>query len=395
MKVLHVIPSLAAAHGGPSKALPLMAEALAGHGIQVDVATTDDDGPGKTLDSIPHSAPVQQNGFRVFYFHKQTEFYKVSIPMFLWLVKHVSDYDLVHIHAVFSFSTIAAGWACRMRRVPYIVRPLGVLNTWGMRNRRRLIKAWSFRLLDKPVLDHAAAIHYTARQELNEAAPLNIDSRPVVIPLGIHLQPFESLPSPAEFHTRFPETLGKPVVLFLSRLDPKKNIELLLDAFQKVDPPAHLVIAGSGNSDYVARLKARAADLRLQNRVTWTGHLEGEEKLSALAAATLFVLPSHSENFGIALLEAMAAGCACLSSPGVALGVDASTQDAVKVVPPRSDEWTNAINALLMSPESRHRLGQRAQSTSRNRYSTQAMSEALALLYTSLDSRHPTELRVR
>ena len=120
LKVLHVIPSLSPVHGGPSFVLPVMARALADRGIEVDVACTDDDGPGRRLAGIPLEVAVQRNGFRVFYFPKQTDFYKVSLPLMTWLEEHVSEYDVVHVHAVFSFSTIAAGRAARRHGVPYI-----------------------------------------------------------------------------------------------------------------------------------------------------------------------------------------------------------------------------------------------------------------------------------
>ncbi len=375
-------------------ALPMMARALAARGIQVDVATTDDDGPGRRLKDMPQGAPVEQEGFRVFYFPKQTEFYKVSIPLWIWLCRNVTKYDVVHVHAVFSFSTLAAGWACRLRRVPYIVRPLGVLNAWGMNNRRRWIKTLSFRLLDKPVLDHASAIHYTSAQEADEAARLGLRARSVVIPLGIDLKPFLSLPSPELFTTRFPETAGRPVILFLSRLDPKKNVELLLEAMtrlgsEKSNPirpnptgsDSLLVIAGSGTPAYVAELKARAWALGLEKRVVWAGHLEGDVKLSALAAATVYVLPSHSENFGIALLEAMAAGLACVSTAGVALAVEAANEEAVLLSEGAPQKLAGMLNRLLSNPSERHALEVAAAQLAQRKYSSEVMSKSLESLY--------------
>ncbi|MDZ4401079.1 glycosyltransferase [Prosthecobacter sp.] len=377
-------------------ALPAMARALAARGIRVDVATTDDDGPGRRLKEVPHGVPVDQEGFRVFYFPKQTEFYKVSIPLLIWLRRHVADYDVVHVHAVFSFSTLAAGWACRLRGVPFIVRPLGVLNTWGMNNRRRWIKTLSFRLLDKPVLDHASAIHYTSRQEADEAARLGIRARAAVIPLGMDLGPFSSLPSPELFTARFPATAGRPIILFLSRLDPKKNVELLLEAMARLGPQSDpirpnptesdpiLVIAGSGAPAYVAELKARAHDLGLEKQVVWAGHLEGDMKLSALAAATVYVLPSHSENFGIALLEAMAAGLACVSTAGVALAVEAANEEAVLLSGGDPQKLAEILRRLLSNPSERHVLGVAAAQLALTTYSSDAAAESLGTLYGSI-----------
>ncbi|WP_395746997.1 glycosyltransferase [Prosthecobacter sp.] len=384
MSVLHVIPSLSVAHGGPSKALPMMARALAEEGVRVDVATTDDDGPGRRLREVPQGGAQQREGFRVFYFRKLTEFYKISPGLLLWLFRQVKEYDVVHVHAVFSFATLAAAWACRLRGVPYVVRPLGVLNNWGMNNRRWWLKALSFRLLDKPLLDHAAAIHYTSQQEADEAARLRIRAPDVVIPLGMDLTALQSLPAPDLFTSQFPAAAGRPVILFLSRLDPKKNVELLLEAFALLaaaEPAPLLVVAGGGTPAYLAGLQARAEALGVARRVLWTGHVEGMLKLSLLAAASVYVLPSHSENFGIALLEAMGAGLPCISTPGVALATEAAPQNAVLLCAPEPPALAAALGGLLGSAPERQRLGAAAAQLARGQYSAEAAGRALKQLY--------------
>lgn len=378
----------------------MMSRALAARGIQVDVATTDDDGPGGRMSDTPLGVPVEQEGFRVFYFAKQTEFYKVSIPLLIWLCRNVTKYDVVHVHAVFSFSTLAAGWASWLRGVPYIVRPLGVLNAWGMNNRRRWLKTLSFRLLDKPVLDHASAIHYTSHQEAAEAARLGIRAHAVMIPLGMDMTPFLSLPPPELFTARFPETAGRPIILFLSRLDPKKNIELLLEAMAQLGAEESnpiqpiptgsaplLVIAGSGALAYVAELQARALAMGLEKQVVWAGHLEGDVKLSALAAATVYVLPSHSENFGIALLEAMAAGLPCISTPNVALAADMNRlqEGCIYVETSGNSVGLAAMIAELLSARDHARaMGQRLRDLAHEHFSPGAMASALMKLYSEL-----------
>jgi glycosyltransferase involved in cell wall biosynthesis len=235
---------------------------------------------------------------------KQTEFYKVSLPLRRWLREHVADYDVVHVHAVFSFASSAACAAARAAGVPFIVRPLGVLNSWGMQNRRRWVKSLSFRWLDKPLLDAAAAIHFTSQAEADEAAELSIRARPAVIPAASSGRNF----------------------LFLSRIDPKKGLELLLDAFATSRAGRQgwqLVVAGAGDKPYEDALKERARASGISDRVLWTGFLEGDQRLAALAACQVFVLPSSSENFGVALLEAMAVGLPCISTEGVALAREA------------------------------------------------------------------------
>lgn len=379
MRALHVIPSLSPSQGGPSFALPAMARALAAQGVEVDVATTDDDGPGKRLAGVAHGQAVIKEGFRVFYFPKQTEFYKVSLPLRRWLRAHVREYDVVHVHTVFSFATLAAGRAAARARVPFIVRPLGVLNRWGMENRRRWLKSLSFQLLDKPVLDKAAALHFTSEQERDEAAALGIQARPVVLPLGIDLGAFGRLPLADAFRDAFPMSRGRQVVLFLSRLDPKKNVEGLLEAFARLSSDVVLAVAGAGEPAYESALKQKSADLGLTGRVAWTGRIEGDLKLSAMAAASVFVLPSHSENFGIALLEAMAAGLPCVSTLGVALA--AESEAVVKVAVDDTAALAREMARLLADAGERARLGAAVRREALDKYSMDTMGGALRALY--------------
>ena len=163
MRILHVIPSVSAAHGGPSQVLRVVTEALATEGVKVDVLTTDDDGRGRRV--VPLAVPVDEYGVTYRYFPRQTRFYRVSLPLARWVWQRVGDYDVVHVHALFSFASVAAAVAAHHRKVPYIVRPLGVLNQWGRMNRRRHVKRLSLRFIDRPVLSHAAAIQWTSELE--------------------------------------------------------------------------------------------------------------------------------------------------------------------------------------------------------------------------------------
>jgi glycosyltransferase involved in cell wall biosynthesis len=376
MRVLHVIPSLSASQGGPSVALPAMAKALEEQGMEVDVVTTDDDGVGQRLAEVPHGLALQRDGFRVFYFSKQTDFYKVSLPLLVWLIRHVRDYDVVHVHAVFSFASLAAGWMAALQGVPFIVRPLGVLSAWGMGNRRRWMKGLSFRLIDKPMLNRAAAMHYTSEQEAADAERLQLKASPVVIPLGIDVKPFDKRPEVAQQPGQ--------MVLFMSRIDPKKGIELLLAAVAKLAPQMpelRLVIAGSGEAEYIRRLQDGAEALGIGPRVFWPGFLELEGKRFNLAMASVFVLPSYSENFGIALLEAMAAGVPCIASDQVALAVDAARHDAVQVVRCDADDLSAALRQLLGDEKRREQLAKRAAEVARRHYSVESMADSLMKLY--------------
>jgi glycosyltransferase involved in cell wall biosynthesis len=382
MKVLHVIPSLSPSQGGPSFALPTMAEALVAEGCEVDVLTTDDDGPGQHL-RVKLGLPIADpRGYHVTYFPKQVEFYKVSLPMLGWLLRELPAYSVVHVHAVFSFATLAVALACRLHRVPYVVRPLGVLNHYGMKQTKRWLKRLSFWLIDRWILNGAAAIHFTSQQEQQEAAELGLKCPPAVIPLGINLAPYQTAVESGRFRAAFALPPQAFMVLFLSRIHPKKGIELLIDALAQIpDPRVVLVIAGDGEAAYRNRLHQRVIEQDLQNRVIWTGALSGDLKRSAFADADLFALPSVSENFGIALLEAMASGLACLSSPEVALAKEAADPQAICIIPRSAEKWAEAIQKLLNNPEARSQLAHKGQHLAVTAYSGQTMAQQLHVLY--------------
>jgi glycosyltransferase involved in cell wall biosynthesis len=291
---------------------------------------------------------------------------------------------VVHIHALFSFASVAAAWAARRAKVPYVVRPLGLLNSYGMTQRRALLKRLSLRTIEGPLLRDAAAVHFTSLAEQSEAESLGWPIRSVVIPLGIELPPAAS---PEQFLTRYPELQGLRRILFLSRIDPKKNLEGLLratgDVAREVADVA-LIVCGDGAPRYVARLQSLCAEPGTAGRVVWAGHVEGTMKQSALAAAELFVLPSFSENFGIAAVEALGAGLPAILGQGVAVAADVAAADAGLVVSPEPDSIAAAIRCLLLDGQRRRRAAANARGLAAEKFSTAAMASNLTRLYSRI-----------
>src|ERR1041384_4905836 len=387
LRVLHVIPSLSQEDGGPSFAMPLIGRALARAGIKVDVATTEREGETR----------VDHDALRVFSFRRQTKFYKVSRPLTKWLSAHVRDYDLVHIHSLFSYSSVRAAAIAKKNGMPYSVRPLGVLNRWGMENRRRFLKQVSFRLVERRILQDAAVIHYTSQQERIEAEKAGVEGSPAVIPIGIDVEQFRELPDASRFYEKFPQARGRDVVLFLSRLDPKKGLDLLITAFAGLrdrrrmaedrGPETRdgrsplLVIAGAGDERFVASLKRQAESSGVAGEILWTGHLNGSDKLSALAAARMFVLPSYSENFGIAAVEALAAGVSSILSDQVGIASDVKEYEAGLIPTCDARELSSAIERLLLDADFSQRIKVNARRLAEERFSLEAMSKSLVDMY--------------
>lgn len=382
MRILHVIPSVSARRGGPSVAVRAMAESVSQRGVEVHIAATDDDGPGHL--TVPLGQPIPQGGVTYWYFRRQSRFYTFSWPLTRWLAQQVAEYDLLHIHALFSYASLPASLAARRAGVPYIVRPLGTLNQWGIQHRRPLLKRLSMSLIERPLLAHAARIHYTSEQERLEAEAVGVRGPWAIFPIGVELPNPATLPPPERFLARYPYLAGRTRLLFLSRLDPKKGLELLLDAFALVhreEPETALVVAGNGESRYLVALQARAEALGIAQAVTWAGFLTGEEKHAALAAADLFVLPSHSENFGIAAVEAMAAGLPLVLSDQVAIHREVAQGGAGLITPCAVPPLTQALLTLVREPLRRAQMAQASRALAHQHFSTQAMGANLLTLY--------------
>ncbi len=380
MKVLHVIPSVSSAHGGPSTALYLMARALADAGVSVTVATTDDDGVGRRRLANCVASEIRAP-YETRRFPKQSEFYKFSTPLFRWLVAHVREYDLVHVHAMFSFPSVAGAWVARSRSVPYLIRPIGVLERYGLSKRRPRLKALSLRVIEGPLLRDAAAVQFTSATERDQAQELGLKMSSVVIPLGVEVC---SAGDPEALLKRYPFTRERRRVLFLSRIDPKKNLEGLIGALamlaRRGEGPV-LFVAGTGIEGYVESLRALATKMGIADSIVWLGHLSGEDKAAALAAAELFVLPSFSENFGLAAAEALAAGIPCVLGRGVAIAEDVTAAGAGIAVDPTPEAIADGVTFFLRDEARRAAASSAARRLAEQRYSTRRMGEELVALY--------------
>ena len=360
-----------------------LARSLSRSGIETHIATTDDNGPEQL--EVPRGVPIVEDGVTYWYFRRQTRFYTFSWPLSAWLKRHIPEFDLVHIHALFSFAALpAAFWASRSG-VPYIVRPLGTLNEWGMKNRRPWLKNLSFRLLESRILKHAALVHYTSEQERLEAGKLQVTAASEIIPNA--LPDHSDACVAGQFRARHPELEGRRIILFLSRLDTKKGLELLLQAFAKVrqeSPNAFLVLAGNGEPEFVGRLKAQAASLGIEFDVLWAGFLTGEEKWAALTDADLFVLPSHSENFGIAVLEAMAAGTPVVVSDQVGIHREVAQAKAGLIVSCDAAHLADTLLQLLNNTALRWSMGLNGKRLAQNEYSPDAVTRKLVSVYNGI-----------
>jgi len=368
MKVLHVIPSVSERSGGPATAIVPMCRALMQQGIETLLLSTTDGLP-EILDA------AEYKGVPAAFFRPQLgASFKYSPPLAAWLSTNIRNYDLTHIHAVFNHSSIAASQACRKAGVPYIIRPLGTLDPWSM-TQKSLRKLLFWQLYGKSMLQQAAAVHYTSEVEkLSTERHLGLNHGKVIA-LGIDA-------NNANSNGRM---FSEPYVLVLSRLHPKKAVEVLIDAFQSLSRNGkfanwRLVIAGDGSPDYVSKLKARVVDT---DRITFTGWLDEDKKHAMLAGASLLALPSHQENFGLCVMEALSHSVPVLVSPNVNLATEIVSANAGWISAIDKEALATRMAEALSDEDELKKRGHAGKKLSQ-KYSWENVATGLINLYTEI-----------
>lgn len=315
MRLLNVIRSVNPVLGGPAEGLRQSVAATRALGHVEEVLTLDD-----PCDEWARRFPAPMHAIG-----PAAGLYGRSDKLLPWLRANAPRYDAVVVHGLWQSTGLGVWRALRGGPVPYFVYTHGMLDPWFKREYPlKHLKKWMYwPWAEYRVLRDAAAVLFTADEEARLAAQSFwlYRATPAVIGYGVALGDPSVLGSARRFEQSWPETRGKRIVLFLGRLHPKKGGDLLIEAFAQVavaDPALHLVMAGPDDRSGVrAGLEALAQRLGIAARITWTGMLSGDDKWSALQAAELFALPSHQENFGIAVVEALALGVPVLISEKV------------------------------------------------------------------------------
>lgn len=387
LRVLQIVPSISPVYGGPSQMVRGFAQALAEAGAEVTVLTTDSNGDvDQPPLEVPLNQPVSEADYTVWYFRcAPFRRYKFSAPLLSWLWQHAHDYDIAHIHALFSPVSTAAATVARWRRLPYLLRPLGTLDPADLAKKQRLKQIYA-QLLERPNLAGAAGLHFTSPQEAEVSERFGTQPASFVIPLGVNAPP--QLPE-AEAWQRL-RTMDIPDycvrVLFLSRLDPKKGLERLIDALSALQQDGlefHFILAGGNPQDaaYEQKISDRIANSPLAGRTTLTGFVTGDDKATLLQTADLFVLPSDYENFGIAVAEAMLAGLAVVISRGVYIWPEIEASQSGWVCDSSAEALSQTLRTTLSQAGERKRRGRNARDYAESHFSWQAIATQTLDLY--------------
>lgn len=385
MRILQIVPSVSLVYGGPSQMVIGLATALAAEGVEVTLLTTDSNGDvGQPPLDVPLEKPIQQDGYEIIYFRcSPFRRYKFSIALLNWLGNHSQEYDLAHIHALFSPISTAAATLARWKNLPYILRPLGTLDPADLRKKKQL-KALYGSLLEKPNLAGAGRVHFTSTQEAKISERFGAMTKDCIVPLGVKLPEFTL--EPGQGRSKLGIELDKPLLLFMSRIDPKKGLDLLIPALIDLlnqGEEFHFILAGTNPQDpeYEKKIQEQIQGSELGNHSTITGFVGGEFKLALLQDADIFVLPSYYENFGIAVAEAMAAGTAVVISDQVHIWQEVRDAEAGWVTTCEVKALTETIKLALHHREEVNNRGEKARHYAASNYSWQAITQQMIKVY--------------
>lgn len=335
--------------GGPARIIYDHTTEALKMGHQVDILSPMS--PGDEIYDVPSGATVIpcRRTTPVSRFYRE-----FSVDLYRYLQEHIDEYDIVHIHGIWHFGSLAPFLV--KNKVPKVITIHGLLDKWAVNHHKWKKDLVTF-LYQKRILGKADLIQINNRdEEQNVTEYLGFRPRNLVtIPNGIRMEEYANLPSRGTFRRQFDLPDGKKLVLFMGRINIKKGLDLLLPAFAKyleAHDDALLVLAGPEDG-YLTETKSFIADHQLGDRIKYVGMLTDSIKLSALADADLFVLPSYSEGFSIAVLEALAAGVPALVSDRVGFGEYIRRHDAAYLSPLTVEGVREGLSVMLKNENTR------------------------------------------
>lgn len=345
MKVLHVAASLNPAWGGPTKVVTELTEALAKKGIEVSIFA-----PLENSKEICIPKGVDVKLFPKGFLSKFWTSYSSSLAKAL--MKEVFDFDLVHIHEIWHHPHYAAYKATKLARKPFVITIHGALDPWCL-NHKAFRKRVYATLIQKRILKEASGLHAITEEEVKSMSNFVNNQNIFLIPNGLNPEDFENLPERSEIELLYPGLKRKKVILFLGRIHPIKGLDLLAKAFGKLARTRNdiiLLIVGPDNYGYAKQVKQMLKIEGVMDKVIFTGILTGHMKLSVLSRADIFVLPSYSEGFSMAILEAMICGLPVIITRQCNFP-EVESVGAGKVIDPDVISLSKAMIELVDNPE--------------------------------------------
>jgi glycosyltransferase involved in cell wall biosynthesis len=363
LNIVHFFPRIRREEGGVVQVVIDLCQSLADQGHTVRLATCDGPdvpAPWRSVGHNPSFALLEKSAAVPG---------RLSTRGIADFAKLLSGTDALHLHTPWELSNLQLAKIARRADVPYIVSVHGMLDDYCMRQ-KGLKKRVFLTLGGRQMFARAAAVHFTATAEMRQATRwIPGDYLPVVQACALDLSPYEALPGPAPALKAFPQ-IAEPrqKILFLSRIHPKKGLELLIEAAALLKEQDHnfdLVIAGPGEDAYISGLKQLAANRNISHVTHFVGMVRGEVKLSLYELADVFVLPTYQENFGLVLPEALACRTPVVTTKGTDIWRELADAGA-RIVDQEPAAIAAAVGELLANDQMRTELGSRGREYVRN-----------------------------
>lgn len=357
----------------------------AGHEVTV-LATTAN---GKEELNVPIGKATLVDGVKVYYFKRLTKDHTHFSPALLWFLhqtiksekqKTKNEKIIVHIHAWWNLVSIFSCLVAKLHGVKVVLSPRGMLTSYSLTNRNSKFKDAIHSLIGKRLLKYCH-IHATSIKEQQDVAQTCTVSGITVIPNFVHFPNWAMRAVDAEETAHLPEIYK---LLFLSRVEEKKGLEILFEALSHVAIPYHLSIAGTGEQSYIDSLKNLAERLGIQQKLTWLGHVANEHKFELLAQNDLMTLTSYNENFANVVIESLAVGTPVLISEEVGLAAYVKEHELGWVSTLKTEEICDAINGSYMALYQRKNIREKAPSIIQNHFNNKNLVEIYHQMYNNL-----------
>jgi glycosyltransferase involved in cell wall biosynthesis len=389
MRILHIVGTVSPAAGGPSAVIRTLVR-YAPADIESEVATIDDP-TAPFLEGFP--CPVHALGAAPISSGKNPRQRWYNPELSRWLTANRSRFDGVIVHGLWQYTGFAAWRSLRATRehpaTPYVVFPHGMLDPYFKHAHpaKHLKKSAYWRLIESRVLRNSLRVLFTTEVERDLALETFRPARwqPLVVAIGADAPPPNTEDLLLAFYGNCPQLRGERFLLFLGRIDRKKGCDLLLRAFAAlapVDPDLHLVMAGPDPTNWRATLQPFIDASGLTHRIHWPGMLQGDAKWGAFAACEAFVLPSHQENFGIAVVEALASSKPVLITLPINISLEIAADNAGLVEPDTDDGVTKLlVDWLKTSDAQRRTMATAALATFQRRYDIRKNAETILRVF--------------
>ncbi len=349
MQILHYCARLRLEDGGVVRAVLDITSALAQRGKSVTLMVTE----GEDWPESETGVQMLQSGS----FDRWPV--RFSAKRLAQIRQHIEHADVLHLHTPWEPANLQLAQIARSCGTPYVVSVHGMLDDWVMKT-STLKKQVFLRLGGRKMLHQASFVHCTAQAELTQVTKLIPKSTLAVIPYVFDPSEYLDPPPTSDPDKHWPQReTERQVILFLSRLHPKKGVDRFIRAASMITSPnsARFIVAGSGDSDYDRQLQSLADELDLTSCIDFVGFVDGDRKTAIYRAADVFVLPTSQENFGIVLPEAMACSVPVITTKGVDIWPELEESGGAMIIDEDAESIAKAIDQLLVDPEKRTAMG--------------------------------------